>query len=313
MPKASSHIGKNIAVGRLPRFSGKARSSVESKLRSEGFSLSKTSSSSSATWIHPDGSQVRIDLAHHPSNPKINPIDGKPIMSHVRNHYHKLWSDGINLLILDDRGYVVPSKSANAHILAKRHKEVEFENSLLFEALFVQEGDRMVMPNLSNLENNQRWLFELPYVDREYYLDSEADLMFGKALKKLSNMGTGQRPSDPPPPPSSGRGTTEQRATSPYRIAADSTSNSTNRIRQLEQALKAAQKQLSGLQQKFDKLISPHLNTVTDPKTGLVLRDSSGKPIVLLDNQKIADVSEQIRVLEESIKKITMELTKLKK
>lgn len=161
MAKASSHIGSNKAVGRLPRFSGRARSFVEGNLRSAGFSPSKTSSSSSVTWIHPDGSQVRIDQAHQPSSPKINTKrDGKPFMSHVRNHYHKLWTDGVNLLSLDDRGYVVDSKSANAHIPAKRHKESEFENSWLFEAPFIHP--RIVL-NSSNLGKNQHWLFESPY------------------------------------------------------------------------------------------------------------------------------------------------------
>lgn len=201
MPKASSHIGSGKAVGKLPRFSGKARSSVEAKLRNSGFSPSRISSGSSVTWIHSDGSQVRIDVAHNPGSPKINSIDGKPMMSHVRNHYHKLWSDGINLLSLDDRGYVVASKTANAHIPAKRHKESEFENSLLFEGSFVQESDRTTISNTSVLENNQRWLFELPYASQEYYnSSSEVDAMFiDWAKKKWEQLKKGKKtPSSPP-------------------------------------------------------------------------------------------------------------------
>lgn len=248
MAKASSYIGSDKAVGRLPRFSGKARSSVESKLRNAGFSPSKTSSGSSATWIHPDGSQVRIDMAHRPSSPKTNLIDGKPIMSHVRNHYHKLWSDGINLLSLDDRGYVVASKTANAHIPAKRHKESGFESSLLFEAPFFQESDQMAMSNSSNLGNHQRWLFELPYVDQEYYLDSEADLMFGKVFKSLWGKVTGQRPSSSPPSPTSS--STPTQPSSPFRTNAPSTR--TRRI--IEQELRSDRETLSQQSKKYEEL-----------------------------------------------------------
>lgn len=132
--KGWRRISPSYAVGRLSRFSGRSRSFVENHLRLQGFKPKPSNNTRSVTWIHLDGSQVRIDPAHRPRNPKPNPNPNIPgnIMSHERAHYHKIWSDGSNLLSLDDRGYVVDSISANAHIPAKRSQKLrEFE--FLFE------------------------------------------------------------------------------------------------------------------------------------------------------------------------------------
>jgi G3E family GTPase len=116
-----SKISSSYAVGRLPRFSGRARSFVENYLRSQGFRPT-LADKGSVTWVHSDGSRVRIDPAHRPGSPAANPKVSGNILSHERAHYHKIWSDGYNLLTLDDRAYVVDSKSANAHIVSKRSK-----------------------------------------------------------------------------------------------------------------------------------------------------------------------------------------------
>lgn len=104
-------------------------------------------------------------------------------MSHERAHYHKVWSDGNNLLILDDRGYVVNPLSSNAHIPAKQlKKQREFE--FLVEVPF-GSSDSYYSHIGSERKYKNQWLFELPHTSREYYNSpSEADAMFIWAKKK---------------------------------------------------------------------------------------------------------------------------------
>jgi hypothetical protein len=185
--KGWRRISPSYAVGRLPRFSGKPRFFVENHLRSQGFSPRPATANytGSVTWIHSDGSQVRIDPAHRLNNPKRNPNPNIPgnIMSHERAHYHKAWSDGNNLLSLDDRGYVVNPLSSNAHIPAKwSKKQREFE--FLFEVPFDSSASYYSQSG-SEREYENQWLFELPYTSQEYYNSpSEADAMFSWAKKK---------------------------------------------------------------------------------------------------------------------------------
>lgn len=196
--KGWRRISPSYAVGRLPRFSGRPRFFVENHLRSQGFSSRPPSDTGSVTWIHSDGSQVRIDPAHRPNNPKPNPNPNIPgnIMSHERAHYHKVWSDGYNLLSLDDRGYVVKLLSSNAHIPAKRSKKQrEFE--FLFESPFCSSASYDSHIGGEREYENQ-WLFELPYTSQEYYNSpSEADAMFGWAKKKWEQWKKGKARASP--------------------------------------------------------------------------------------------------------------------
>jgi hypothetical protein len=178
--KGWRRVGPSYAVGRLPRFSGRSRSFVEKHLRSQGFRHTSPTGGS-VTWIHADGSQVRIDPAHRPTNPNPNPNPNIPgnIMSHERAHYHKLWSDGFNLLSLDDRGYVVTSNSANAHVPAKQvKKQREFE--FLFEEPFL--SNTFEYSNLGkewNYEN--QWLFETPVaLRRNHYINPYLEMETSK-------------------------------------------------------------------------------------------------------------------------------------
>jgi len=123
--------------------------------------------------------------------------------------------------------------------------EFEQMDQQLFEALFRSESINYHQPFL-NLENNQQWLFELPYVNQEYYFDSEADLMIGKVFKNLWDRVAGQRPSSPPPQPSSN----SAQSSSVHRTNAPST-----RTRQIvEQELGNARKALMTQSEKYGKL-----------------------------------------------------------
>jgi RHS repeat-associated protein len=97
----------NTAAGRLPKFSGKPRHYVENKLREGGFTQSANDPD---TWVHADGSVVRIDPPHRP---------GGPYLSQNKEHYHKSWVDKYgNELKLDDKGRVNSSPD-RTHIIGR--------------------------------------------------------------------------------------------------------------------------------------------------------------------------------------------------
>jgi hypothetical protein len=80
---------------------------VENKLREGGFTQSANDPD---TWVHADGSVVRIDPPHRP---------GGPYLSQNKEHYHKSWVDKYgNELKLDDKGRVNSSPD-RTHIIGR--------------------------------------------------------------------------------------------------------------------------------------------------------------------------------------------------
>lgn len=116
--KGWRRVGPSTAVGRLPRLSGRTPSYVLRQIRSQGFQQSRTQPN---VFVHPDGSEVRIDRAH---NPDRGPQRGG-YRGDIETHYHKVLKDPYgNEIKVDDRGYIVDEATERnrnrSHIISRR-------------------------------------------------------------------------------------------------------------------------------------------------------------------------------------------------